>query len=138
MARYDRRLQTLARQLGCRRDGELLSCPACDEKEPMPESLAAGMDALINAIVARVGAAGIRAAHQRVPWLPISDICPRCGTRRECGTCVARHTKAFLREIGLTPAEEAQLQDLLATCRALQQIGMQQSRHCGQSVSQHP
>jgi hypothetical protein len=114
--RYDRRLQTVSRQLGlaCPRHDALLVC-ACHPPEPLPEHLEAGLDVLVTAIVARIGREAGRAACLRVP-LPLTfDACPRCGVRRRCLACAERHTKALLREIGLTAAEKAMVETMQET-----------------------
>ena len=120
---YNRRLSALAHQLGCPVHGSPLSCPVCDPPEPMPEPLTTAAGDFINAILARVGREGLRAAALQVTPPPVHDTCPRCGTRRQCGACQVRHTKALLREIQLTSDEQATLETILATCRRMEREG---------------
>jgi hypothetical protein len=118
--RLDRRLERLARQMGCPTHGELLLCPVCDPLPPLPAELDVALHELVNAIVARVDRETLRATCLRVPRPPRCEPCPRCGARRECVTCGAAYGQAMFQAIGLTAHEQAMVQDAVATCRALE------------------
>jgi hypothetical protein len=116
---YEQRLRLLARRLGCPQHVQLLFCPTCDEDAPLPMDLSTRVHALIDAIVARVGPERIRAIVLRVPPPPAYAACARCGgTSRRCGACQADYGRALFHAIGLTAAEQATWEALLAECRA--------------------
>jgi hypothetical protein len=117
---YNRRLRTIARQLGCPIHGTLPYCPTCQPLAPLPAALSTGIGELIDAIVARVGVEAIRAVCLRAPRPPAYGPCARCGTPRQCGACEVRYNKQLFRAIGLTAAEEAQIEGLMALGRALE------------------
>jgi len=121
--RYDRRLQTLTRQLGleCPRHGTWLICRGCDRSgDPLPETLSTALQHLIDGIVARVGCEGVQAAWRRLPTSPPVTPCGRCGGPRHCASCQESFGRRWFREIGLTDDEQRGLDRLLATCRRLQ------------------
>jgi hypothetical protein len=119
--KYDRQLTRLAKQLGCPEHGSPLYCEGCAVQEPIPEPLTTRAGDFVNAILARFGRAGIRAAVLRVQPPPHHGTCGRCGGPRRCGTCQERSTKALLHEIELTAEEQATLEAVLADCRAVDQ-----------------
>ena len=115
---YKRRVSSMARILGCPEHAEVLVCRSCDAPEPLPEPLHTGLDALIDAIVARVGREGVQAAWRRLPAPPPLPPCRRCGGHaRQCARCLESFGRRLFQEIGLTDAEQHALDGLLATCR---------------------
>jgi hypothetical protein len=117
MADLARRLARVKAQMGvCATHGAPMACPACDVPEPLPEPLATMLDRLISAIATRVGAEGLRAIMRRVPR-PEQRLCEHCGGSRQCGDCKVRYAQAVFGHIGLTAAEQAMLDTVLAECR---------------------
>jgi hypothetical protein len=52
--------------------------------------------------------------------LPAYAACAHCGTSRQCGACQADYGRAVFHAIGLTAAEQATLDAMLAACRTRQ------------------
>jgi hypothetical protein len=117
MTDLKRRLSALTRQVGCSVHGSLLSGPSCDVPEPLLEPLSTGVGDVVEAIFARVGVEGIRAAFRRVPPPPVQRPCGRCGGARRCGQCQECYGKAIFDAISLTAAEQATWDAVLAECR---------------------
>jgi hypothetical protein len=119
MGRLASRLQALVRQAGlCPRHETMPWCPACDVPEPLPVDLSTMLDTLIDALVTRVGRQGLSDVWPRVPPPPAYAAYARCGTSRRCAVCQADYGRAVFHAIGLTAAEQATLDALLAACRA--------------------
>ena len=119
--RLDTRLRAVARQVGlCPRHEELLTCPACDVTKPLPADLSTALNAWLDALVTRVGRQGLSDVCRRVPPPPAYAACARCGASRRCGACQADYGRAVFHAIGLTAAEQATWEALLAACRARQ------------------
>ena len=118
--RYQRRLHTIARQLGmlCPRHAEQrLRCPACDPLAPLPEPLDALLQAVFNSIMARVDDATLRMTCTRhLP--PVYAPCG-CGRPRQCGSCQERFTRAVLADLGLTDDEARMVDEAMALARAI-------------------
>ncbi len=107
------------RQAGlCPRHERRPFCAPCESPELLPAPLSTGVGDFIEAIVARVGPEGLRVAFLRVPPPPVYGRCGRCGGPRQCGACQADYGRAVFHAIGLTAAEQATLDALLADCRA--------------------
>ena len=65
MHRFDRRLEHLARQFGCGEHGKPLICASCNPSEPMPKWLKAGLDTLMDGLLARMSPHDLRIAFSR-------------------------------------------------------------------------
>jgi hypothetical protein len=119
MSDLKRRLSALAHQLGvCQTHGAPLSCRTCEPPKPLPEPLSAMLERLNNAIVARVGAEGVRAIMLRVPP-PAQRPCSRCcRDHRRCRDCSVEYAQAVYGAIGFTTEEQAMVDAIRAECRA--------------------
>jgi hypothetical protein len=118
MSDLKRRLSALARQAGFPVHISRLWCPVCDVPEPLPGPLSTGVGDFIEAIFARVGVEGVRAACLRVVPPPEPRSCWRCGGPRQCASCQEAYGKAIFDAIALTATEQATWEALLAECRA--------------------
>jgi hypothetical protein len=107
MPRLNRRLDTLARQLGgCPiHAGIMPSCPRC-HVQPMPEVLEDAMQCFVDAVVGRVegeiGLPAVRALASQVPRPPTQEACRRCGGRRVCSRCQEVYARANMAKTSFT------------------------------------
>jgi len=120
MMTYERRLSALARQAGvCLRHKGRLVCHTCTVSPPMPEALAARLDALVNAIADRVGGQGLDDALRRGPKPPAYAACAHCGMAQTCHGCTQDYGQALFDALDATPTERATMSGILADARKI-------------------
>jgi hypothetical protein len=119
MTDVNRRLRALARKIGCPRHGQLLTCSTCQASEPLPPLLDGQVGRFVIGVLQRVGREEIAKAMRWATY-PVRDTCPRCQGHRSCPLCREIYLQEIFQHLVLTDAEQARLEILLATCRALE------------------